>query len=358
MGYPADLTLIDCHFHNDSMESLPNATEIMEACNMAAMNIATIPGASEELVGSNAVSLAFKAKCPGRIYAFGGLDYGTAGMPTEDMDFDEQAAKWIEAGGDGFKLLEGKPTMRTRTGQPLDSPIYDAFYAFAESEQIPILFHVADPERFWDPDRVPRFARRMGWYYGDGDWPSKEQLYREAEGVLEKFPGLHVIFAHFYFLSSFLDRAAAFLDRWPNVSFDITPGIEMYRDFSANVQEAREFFVRYQDRILFGTDNNGQSLVRSAVAHVETMRRFLETDEERETWGHALKGIKLGEVALEKIYSLNFKRYAGEKPNELNPQAAVEGCKRAMELASATARSEETLPGLLQALHRLQELQE
>jgi hypothetical protein len=68
--------------------------------------------------------------------------------------------------------------------------MYDSFFAMLEKQMVPVLYHVADPEEFWDPEKAPSWAKEHGWYYGDGSYPSKEQLYTEAESVLKKFPGL------------------------------------------------------------------------------------------------------------------------------------------------------------------------
>ena len=105
---------------------------------------------------------------------------------------------------------EGKPTLRKAIGQPLDSPVYDAYYAFCEAQSFPILFHVGDPPDLWDSEKVPEWARRRGWFYGDGTYPALETLYGEVDGILDKFPTLHIILAHFYFGSYDIERAARF----------------------------------------------------------------------------------------------------------------------------------------------------
>lgn len=181
-------------------------------------------------------------------------------------------------------------TLRNRVvmppiGQPLDSPTCDAYYAFCEAEKIPILFHVADPPDLWDPERVPERVRKRGWFYGDGTYPALEMLYGEVDGILGKFPTLHVILAHFYFMSCDIERAARFLDTWCNVSFDLTSGGDMYVSFSKDPGQWREFFVQYQDQILFGTDNSGGNRrpnpdrVPKARYRFNAVRRFLEAVE-------------------------------------------------------------------------------
>ena len=76
----------------------------------------------------------------------------------------------------------------------------------------------------------------------------------ESLEVLERHPGLRVCFAHFFFLSAQLGRLADILERFPQVVTDLTPGIEMYENFSRTPEETRAFFERFHDRILYGTD--------------------------------------------------------------------------------------------------------
>ncbi len=72
-----------------------------------------------------------------------------------------------------------------------------------------------------------------------------------------------MIFAHFFFLSAQLPRLAELFERFPNMHVDLTPGIEMYHNFSRNPQATRDFFLRYQERILFGTDIGAKALLAS-----------------------------------------------------------------------------------------------
>jgi hypothetical protein len=57
-------------------------------------------------------------------------------------------------------------------------------WAVLEQEQFPVIFHVADPDVFWDRDGCPDWARAKGWDYSDGSYPSKEDLYGEVDTIL------------------------------------------------------------------------------------------------------------------------------------------------------------------------------
>jgi predicted TIM-barrel fold metal-dependent hydrolase len=249
--------VIDCHFHAYAgIDCGVFIKDLIGKSGLSAIGIASIPKAlahSEHFYNSEAFKL--KKEMPDKVYLFGGLDYTDKSYLEGKVDFTGQARKLFEAGADGMKMLEGKPNARKALGIPLDSSIFDSYYSYMEEKSYPIIMHVADPETFWDPDKAPEISKKRGWFWGDGTFPEKEQLYREAEAVLEKFPKLKIIFAHFYFLSADINRASKFLDKWKNVSFDITPGWEMYDNFTGKSVEWREFFINYQDRLIFGTDN-------------------------------------------------------------------------------------------------------
>jgi len=120
-----------------------------------------------------------------------------------------------------------------------------------------------------------------------------------------------------------IERASAFLDRWPEVSFDVTPGL-LFKSFAKDLDGWRAFFVKYQDRILFGTDND-YGISKELIYVIRTV---LETDNEIEYWDTELHGMKLDRVVLEKIYRANFRRYSGAFPRQVEPAQVIEECDR------------------------------
>jgi predicted TIM-barrel fold metal-dependent hydrolase len=346
------------------MWAMDGAAELMAIVDGAGLSRATILAIAmmgDRSLNQNCVGLLMKALHPGRVYSFGCLWHPRTGTVQHPLSYEAQARELVEAGCDGMKMLEGKPTERKSLEEPLDSPDYDSYYAYLESEGIPVLYHVADPEAFWDPNAPPAI-REGPWFYGAGGYPSKEQIHQEMENVLERFPALRIVFAHFYFLSADLERAAAFLDRWPNTNFDLTPGGEMYWNFSKDPGGSREFFTRYQDRILFGTDNMAGSGIyqmtsEEAVAKINGMRTFLETSRTFDWLGGRQHGIGLGPDVLTKIYSSNFDRFAGRTPKAVDLGRVIDQCERAIGLARSSPEQDEIVPELQAIEGKLQELQ-
>jgi predicted TIM-barrel fold metal-dependent hydrolase len=330
--------------------------DLMESCDLNAINIVSSTGAigDEEHMNENLIAALAKALYPGKIYAFGGLHHQWPGVSKGDLDYARQARRLRDFGFDGIKMIEGKPTIRKELGKPLDSEVFDDYYAFLETEQFPLLLHVGDPAGFWNP----------GAQYSDSSYVGREKLYSEADRVLAKFPRLPIIFAHFYFMANDMDRSAEFLDKWRNISFDLTPGPTMYMHFSAEPEKWREFFVKYQDRILFGTDNHGEKRNFGPEAPDEywptpkiiAMRTFLETDKEFRGWHSDLRGIRLGKEVLEKIYCKNFQRYAGKMPGKLNVGLVVDECEHIMDMARRSSVEHDVLSQIQAFLDIVEEM--
>jgi predicted TIM-barrel fold metal-dependent hydrolase len=322
----AKLPIIDCHTHfgGTDLEAIDGMLEAEAKGGVGQVNVivTSFPGRAS----GDPQAISAKARHPSKVFWFAGLDQS---FLSRDIDhrwthsLARQVDMYSELGADGLKLINGKPNVRKEAGIALDSVIYDDFFARVEERQFPILWHVNDPEEFWDPAEAPEWAKGPGWLYDDS-FPTNESLYQECERVLARHPKLKVIFAHFYFLSDFLDRAAALLECYPNVTFDLAPGIEMLHNFSKRPEAAREFFLKYQDRILFGTDFSPRFL----LSRIWVVRNFLETEESFHVptddnlfWPDhrtMIRGIKLPEEALRRIYADNFRRMVSVQPKPLS----------------------------------------
>jgi len=330
---------IDSHMHIrtysfDPLPVLQMIAEMPRAAGLAAVTVAAIPPWDEQAPDQNALCLAMKTLLPGSVYVLGGLVYPLPGAGNDSLDFMKQAEALLDLGCDGIKMIEGKPSMRKVTKLRLNDPVYDAFYGMLEGRRAPVLLHVADPEEFWDAAYVEKWNIPREWTYVDGTYPSKGQLYGEMKDVLNRFPLLRVTLAHFGFLSADPEGAAGLLDRFPNLSLDITPGVEMFANFSLRPKVWRRFFTRYQDRILFGTDNgydceaSDDDRIRGAAEQVRTVRRFLETGDVFDGLGRKdLKGLNLDGPVVAKIASGNFLRRIGAAPKPLDPEKAIRYCE-------------------------------
>jgi len=252
--YP-DLAVIDAHVHivdpyalspaeyfqAPSLENADCILEVMDNCKLEALNIPAISLFHRQDISCNPLSLYAKTLRPGSIYAFAGLRHDPEKRP-DGAALALQLRQLLDAGFDGVKMI-CKSNARRVWNIPMNDPGWDPYFAYLAEHSIPLLYHVGDPESFWDPAAASEWARHFGYYYGDDkNTPDMPALRAEIEDVLVRHPNLNAIFAHFLFMSSDLDEAAAFLERHPNAKLDLTPGSEMFFDFSRDPGRAREFF--------------------------------------------------------------------------------------------------------------------
>jgi len=335
----------DCHVHMGSADTEDRMLAIAAATRIEKMTLVSIqdPAAGSGLPQS----LYMKARHPGQFFVFVGLNHARklARGEVKAPSLAEQADRVVALGCDGIKMIEGKPTSRRRLNVPVTDPYYADYWARVEELGLPVVWHVNDPEEFWDPLKIPGWAKERNWGYGPED-VTKESLYAEVGEVLARRPGLKVIFAHFYFLSADLLRAGRFLDEHPNVHFDLAPGIEMLYNVSREPKAGREFFVRYADRIVFGTDLSSGLTVEQARVRAGIVFRWLEGDDTFRVPEEAdsllgppedgvIRGMSLPGNVLGKIYHDNIAGLVGPEPKPLNVDAAIEECKRLAAIAQA-----------------------
>jgi predicted TIM-barrel fold metal-dependent hydrolase len=337
--------IIDNHVHMGSIDTEDLILDICEATGIDQMNFVSI---QDEAGGTGLPqSLYMKAMHPRQFYVFAGLNHaekltdGEVSTPS----LVEQVDEFVEMGCDGIKMIEGKPTSRQSLDIPLDAPYYEAYWARVEELQFPLVWHVNDPEEFWDPDRIPDWAKQRNWGYGPED-VAYEDLYTEVDHVLARHPDLNVMFAHFYFLSADLERASRLFDTYPSVHVDLAPGIEMLHNLSVDVDASRDFFIKYADRIVFGTDIASRMTLEEAQARAGIIYRWLETDDAFSVPDAAdfllggpedglIKGMALPEETLETVYRKNFVRLTGPVPRPLNVTQTVEVCDRIAAIAES-----------------------
>ena len=121
---------------------------------------------------------------------------------------------------------------------------------------IPVFIHTADPQEFWQPidysnERWLELALFPGRRYPAEEFPSFEQLMTERDNLLRRHPRTTFVIAHMGWHANDLGRLGKLMAELPNVHTEV--GAVLY-DIGRQPRVARDFFVRFQDRILFGKD--------------------------------------------------------------------------------------------------------
>jgi predicted TIM-barrel fold metal-dependent hydrolase len=194
----------------------------------------------------------------------------------------------------------------------VDDPKLDPIWAVCAEFRRPVEIHTADPGAFFTP--LDRFNERWhelndhpNWLFADPKFPLREELHAQRNRVIARHPRTTFIAAHFANDAEDLATVGAWLDAYPNLYVDIDARIS---ELGRQPYSARRFILKYQDRIMFGTDTTPNR------AAYRMYYRFLETDDEYfdPAGGHHRQGFWMiygiflpGEV-LEKIYATNARR--------------------------------------------------
>lgn len=231
-------------------------------------------------------------KHPGRVIPFCSVD-----------DRDPRAASIFEDclrdGGKGLKLMSGHPDFYSA---PLNSENMKSLFDVAREHDVPVMIHVS--------------VYRL---------PSAD---REFKSLLDEFPGVRVINAHYcsaIYGGVHLELCSAYLDRYPNVYADLSMGGGLPRLMRTMQNEAarneiRDFILKYQDRLLFGTDiilffkgntTNSRWIEKRLRCDLDLLERAeFRCGAIKEISGdETFPGLKLPKKVLRKIYEENPRRF-------------------------------------------------
>ena len=190
---------------------------------------------------------------------------------------------------------------------------------------VPLIAHQGEPYNCWLPldqmttDNDREYFRQHPEYhmYLHPEMPGYEELMGARDRFVAAHPQLHVVGAHLASLEYDVDRIAAFLDRFPNTSVDLAARMSQVQYQSVRDREkVRNFFIRYQDRLLYGTDltygpdAKPEDFKREAHTVWSADWRYLATGEsQRVDVLHVdVPGLALPRAVIDKIYYANAVR--------------------------------------------------
>lgn len=292
---------------------------------LTSLNLNSIPIYHDLGPAQNILCALYKLHNP-TAYAYGGLVYTDKPVKfpqPEGFDMLTQYNELMEMGFDGIKMLETKPAEQKDYQVKINDPYFEEFFAACEKNETPMIWHVADPDTFWDINKIPERFIARGWFYGDGTYLSLEETYGQVYDVLERHPKLKATFAHFFFFSEHPEKLEELFKKYENLCIDVTPGGEMYDAFRENFDFYCDFFEKYSNRIFFGTDASftENDLYEHYINIVTQVYNFLATDKDVEIYTVKCPAIKISEEARDNILYKNFERTTGATPKKVNKAA-------------------------------------
>jgi len=301
---------IDFHNHLDSLQPA-EVLRVMDACGIEKIVNITMRTGSEAL----GIMDLYHAADRSRFYSIGWMDWADlhrddfVSLTLDRLDqMAEHGAIGIKFWKDlGLSLADKKGTL-LRIDDERFAPIFD----HAAKLGLFVMFHTADPAAFFRP--IDRFNERYEELAAHPDWAfsgvpvEKWELLRQRNTVFGRHPQTNFVGAHVGESGEDLAFVDKMLTDYANVSVDISARTP---ELGRQPYTARKLFLKFPDRILFGTD---------LLPEVEMYRlhyRFLETaDEYFEYPSHASRqgrwniyGIDLPDDVLRKVYRENALRF-------------------------------------------------
>jgi predicted TIM-barrel fold metal-dependent hydrolase len=243
-------------------------------------------------------------------YKFNDPSFATDAIQQLDRNFDRGAVAvkiWKNIGME-IKNSNGKFIL---PDDPKFAPIYQEIARRGKT----LMSHVAEPDVAWGPPdpRDPSWSyykENPQWYLGDKpEYPAKKAILAARDHILENNPTLRMVGVHLGSMEKDLDGIAQHFDRYPNFAVDMAARMEYL--MAAPPDRVRAFLIKYQDRILYGTDldllptANVQETLQEWRSRYVRDWTFLATDQTIERHGRKSQGLNLPETVLRKIYRTN-----------------------------------------------------
>jgi len=259
-----------------------------------------------------------------RVRLFAGIDFrgvgpGWAGKAVQQLEADVKAgAVGVGEISKSLGLSITKPDgSRLRIDDPALDPIWDACARL----NLPVFIHTADPQEFFEPidnhnERWLELALFPGRRYPADRFPRFEELMTERDNLFKKHPKTKFVAAHMGWHANDLARLGRMFDAMPNVSAEL--GAVLY-DIGRQPRVAHDFFVKYQDRILFGKDAYEPSEYPYYWRVLETRDDYFDYYRNYHAFWK-LYGIDLPDPVLKKVYFGNAVRLTPGLPQAGWPQ--------------------------------------
>ena len=247
---------------------------------------------------------------PGRIGLFVNVDFNSIDVENHVENQVNIIRSSVDKGAIGLKVykslgLTNKDSKGKRVA--VDDERLGPIWEVCGELGIPVLIHSADPFQFWQDkddqnERWFELKEKPNRYYGDSDFiPPFEDIIKEQHTVFERHKNTTFINAHLGWMGNDLKRLGDHLDSFPNVMTEFGAVIA---ELGRQPKTARQFFIDYQNRIMFGKDSYNKE-------EFYTYFRVLESDDEYFSYfrkRHAfwkMYGLNLPDEVLKKVYYKN-----------------------------------------------------
>jgi hypothetical protein len=200
-----------------------------------------------------------------------------------------------------------------------DDPKFDPIYKDIASHGKTLMSHQAEPDVAWGPPDAADpswsyYQENPQWYVANRPgFPSKQKILEARDHVLANNPQLRMVGVHLGSMERDLDNIASHLDKYPNFAIDTAARMDYLMLMPS--EKVRAFLIKYQDRVLYGTDLDllPDAKVPDDLKEWQSTYardwKFLATDETLNLEGKQVHGLNLPQPVLQKIFHSNAIRW-------------------------------------------------
>ncbi len=200
-----------------------------------------------------------------------------------------------------------------------DDPKFEPIYKDIASHGKTLMTHLAEPDVAWGPPDAADpswsyYQENPQWYVANRPgFPSKQSILQARDHILANNPRLRMVGVHLGSMERNLDNIADHFEKYPNFAIDTAARMEYLMLMPP--ENVRDFFIKYQDRILYGTDldllpdANVPDILKDWQSTYARDWKFLATGEALSVEGKQVHGLNLPESVLQKIFRSNAIRW-------------------------------------------------
>jgi uncharacterized protein len=314
--------VIDIHSHHDDLTPERYAQVVRE---MDGLNLQILVNLSGGTGGElrRKLEIVRTSAAPTRMVQFANLDFSDIDQPGYGARQAARLEADVKAGAKGLKIFKNfGMTVKYANGArvKVDDPAFDEVFETCARLDLPVLIHVGEPGPFFEPvdehnERWLELQVHPERRRPPDRFPPFETLMAERNHLFAKHPRTRFIAAHFGFHANDLARLGKLLDELPNVYTETGAIIE---ELARQPRAARAFFVKYQDRILFGKDSYEASEYPVYFRTFETADEYFDGYRDYHAFWK-MNGLDLPDGVLRKLYFGNALRIVRGLPAEPFP---------------------------------------
>lgn len=316
----------DVHLHINSLDK--TYMDLAERYNFRVVspNVDSRISLDEQLNTSAAIKKAW----PDRFTFLGTFSVDSFGTASFAENTIARINQCMKAGASGIKIWKNIGMVLKNQQERyvmVDDPAFDPIFKYMEENKIPVMGHLGEPKNCWLPFEEMTDTSNYRYYKANPQYhmylhpeaPSYNDQISARDNLLRKHPLMDFTGAHIASLEWNVDEVAKRFEEFPNLKIDLSARMAHLQYQSITDRErVRNFMIKYQDRILYGTDitinsneTNAQEKSQMLIDRWKANWIYLATDSTMKIKNlpGEVKGLQLSKAVIDKIFNTNANHF-------------------------------------------------